>query len=31
MMVDARELPDFNEPRLAMVIEAPPSETVDAL
>ncbi|MBP2514551.1 hypothetical protein [Sphingomonas sp. PvP018] len=31
MMVDARELPDFNEPQLAIAIEALPSETVDAL
>lgn len=30
-MVDPRELPDFNEPQLAMAIEALPSETVDAL
>ena len=31
MMVDARQLPDFNERQLAMVIEALPSETVDEL
>ena len=30
-MVDARQLPDFNERQLAMVIEALPSETVDEL
>lgn len=30
-MVDARQLPDFKEPQLAMAIEALPSETVDAL
>ncbi len=30
-MIDADELPDFNEPDLAMAIEALPSEAVDAL
>ena len=31
MMIDARELPDFEEPHLAMAIEALPSEAVDTL
>lgn len=30
-MIDAGELPDFDEPYLAMAIEALPSETVDTL
>lgn len=30
-MIDAHELPDFDEPDLAMAIEALPSETVDTL
>ena len=30
-MIDARELPAFDEPKLALAIEALPSETVDTL
>ena len=30
-MIDASELPDFDEPRLALAVEALPSEVVDTL